>query len=57
MTWTYRQTSGNLSRDGNLVARGYSDNGASGGTMKKFLAPLILLCVRSSGGRARQDAC
>ncbi|MGF6857883.1 hypothetical protein [Paraburkholderia sp. CI3] len=50
MTWTYRQTSGNLSRDGNLVARGYSGNGASGGTMKKFLAPLILVCESGAVG-------
>ncbi|WP_309235074.1 tlde1 domain-containing protein [Paraburkholderia youngii] len=28
MTWTYNQTSGTLSRDGSLVARGYSGHGA-----------------------------
>ncbi|QXE07145.1 DUF2778 domain-containing protein [Paraburkholderia sprentiae WSM5005] len=28
MTWTYSQASGTLSRNGNLVARGYSGHGA-----------------------------
>ncbi|MPW09303.1 hypothetical protein GCT19_27215 [Paraburkholderia sp. CNPSo 3155] len=28
MTWTHSQSSGTLSRDGSLVARGYSGHGA-----------------------------